>query len=343
MSLLIITDDKLKKGPGGRVTANLASTRLRLLCALYGFERVGRPAWIAQSPDLDRLLETPAFGATKTVLFGKVFRDYTPLVEAARKTGKSIIIDISDDLDDFEEFAHMRDIAAVADAITVPSAEMARRAVIWTRTGCPAYTIEDPFDGPTAEPQAEFGGDHPLELLWFGSPANAGYLNRHLKGLIELAQSRPLRLTLVSKDPEQFQALLTNRPDQPEQRFRTRFVTWSEQAQAEALDAADLVLLPGEPEGRSATKSANRLVTTIAAGRLAIASPLPAYRPLEQSALLVDDMATGIRAALSVSSARIRLRLNAGQAVLKQFYSPSTLGARWVSTIGQIAALPKAA
>ena len=65
------------------------------------------------------------------------------------------------------------------------------------------------------------------------------------------------------------------------------------------------MVLPGDHSSDSALKSANRLITALAAGRFCIASPLPAHTEFDDHALLSDDLAAGVNAALAMPPAAV--------------------------------------
>ena len=143
MSLLLITDDQVSKTPDGKLTALLASTRLRLLAAYDGFDAAGIRCWVLARAKPETIIAHDVFRSANTILIGKTEVDHRPTIEAARAAGKRVILDVVDDLNADNSFKVMRDLAAVADAVTVPSDVMAERAKAWVRPECGL-----PHDGP---------------------------------------------------------------------------------------------------------------------------------------------------------------------------------------------------
>lgn len=180
------------------------------------------------------------------------------------------------------------------------------------------------------------GGDpsrRPARIVWFGSPGSAQYLNPHLPGLVSLADRCPIDLTLVTAGSDAFRGLVTRFHAQRRGPFRLRFVEWSPDAQARELAAADLAILPGDRHGESALKSANRLIATIAAGRFCVATPLPSYQPFAGHALLIDDIAAGVEAALALPKARVHAAVRAGQALVARDYAVTSVGRSWLKVL----------
>lgn len=326
--VLLLTDDVVVNGADGP-TARLASTRLRLLVALRALNAAGHTARLVANTTPEHVAASRIFAAADLILVGKVFQDYGDLLRQARAAGRTVCLDVTDDLERYAPLAPMRELVELADAATVASDGLARLVAGWTGGRLPVALIADPFEGAISPP----GGRPdrtPLRLLWFGSPANLRHLNAHMPGLAALAGRCPLELTIVSTGAEVLAARYGAERDGA---LRLRFVEWSPQDQARELSDTDLVLLPGDLEADSGLKSANRLIAAIAAGRFCVASPIPSYRPLRDCAVLADDMAAGIEEARSMPAARLHDAVRRGQALIGRDYSPEVIGRRWVEVL----------
>ena len=212
--------------------------------------------------------------------------------------------DIADDLGSTGDFEVLRRVVALADAVFCSSARMTELAEAWVPAGCRRFCIEEPTEEAIRTPRVRLTGDGMLELLWFGTSRNIVYLVPHLSEIAALAVDRPFRVTLVCHENTVARQLCEAAAEQDEGLFKIRFEEWTPQGQARALDAADIVLIPGDLSKDSALKSPNRLINTIAAGRLAVASPIPSYLPFADFALIRDRMADGIRDALAARRRR---------------------------------------
>jgi hypothetical protein len=337
MRVLFIVDDHVRTTSDGEITASLASTRIRLLLALKTLGEFGQDAKLAANTTPQAVLESPDFLDAETIVFGKVFQDYRDVVRRAKALGKVLIVDITDDPVQFELFHHIRQIITHCDGVIVPTARMADVSRAFLSKSALVARIEDPVEAEFAPPRARFRtAPERVELVWYGNPTNAAFLNAHVKSLEELGQTVPLRLTMVSTGFEVFDAFVGSHSEETGGPLVANFVEWSPAVQRQAITAADLVLLPGEPSGPSAPKSANRLISAIAGGRLAVASPLPAYQPFRAHAILVDNLANGISAALTLSAPGIEKRLAEGQEIIRSQYAPDLIGRKWVQTLATL-------
>lgn len=334
MRVLFIVDDHVSRDSDGEVTADLASTRIRLILAMKALNRFGQDAKIVANTTPRSVLESPHFQNAETIVFGKVFQDYGEVARRARALGKVLFVDITDDPMQTLRFTHIQQVAGLADCAIVPTAQMGEVARRWLPEAAVVVRIEDAFEAKFAPPFAQFRrAPERLELVWYGSPTNAAFLKPHLNSLETLAYSVPLRLTMVSKAKKIFEDMLSTYSERTFGPLVANFVEWTPIAQQEAIAAADIVLLPGEASGLSAPKSANRLISAIAGGRLAIASPLPAYQALSDHALVVENLVQGLSAALVLPAIQIERRLAAGQEAIKRRFSPDLIGRKWVQSL----------
>lgn len=332
-NVLLITDDQVHNTPDGP-TARLASTRLRLLVALKALNAHGHQAALVANTTPEHIEGSRNFIDADHIVIGKVFQNYRGLADRARRLGKTVTLDVTDDLARYQALAPMHALTEHVHAFTASSEGLAALARSWSKAGAPAYRIDDPLD----ESLRPVGGDlrrRPLRLIWFGSPTNARYLNPQVPGLLKLARQFPLELSLVSTGAHLFEGLVERYRD-GHAGLTVRYTEWSPDSQRRELDYADLVILPGDLDADSALKSANRLITAIAAGRFCVTSPLPAYRTLADYALLVDDMAAGIEAATQVPPASIDAAIRSGQTFIAETYSPALIGEQWVDVLARI-------
>ncbi len=293
MEVALITDDTVTRDGGSAFTAQLASTRLRLLVAFHGLNARNVPCWIIARKTPEDLIVTGAFLKSDTVLLGKIGRDHAATLQASKSAGKTIFIDIPDPLDANEGLAPLRRAAAFADGVVVPTPELASLVRQWVPETASVAVIPEPYEEPISPVLFQPTGDRPLELLWFGAPRNARFLANYIEDLAELAETRPIKLTVLSGRSPYFDQLIARYPDLPGANFQVTHKDWSPGRQTACLSACDIVLIPGAPDGASQTKSANRLVNSIAAGRLAVASPIPSYLPFSDFATIERSMRVG--------------------------------------------------
>lgn len=336
MKLLIITDDTVGTRRDGRLTAQLATTRLRLLVAYDAARSAGYTAWLAVRNKPATLIASDAFRNADTILFGKTFEDHSATALEAKRAGKRVLADVADDLGSTGDFDVLRHVVALADGVFCSSARLAESAKAWVPADCRRFCIEEPSEEAIRPPQARLQGDGFLELLWFGTSKNIIYLVPHLSEIAALAEHRPFRVTLVCHENVVVQRLCAAAAEQNEGLFDIRFQEWNPQVQAAALDAAHIVLIPGDLAKASSLKSPNRLINTIAAGRIAVASPIPSYLPFAEYALIRDRMADGIRDALAMPAADLEARIGAGQKTIAERYSRAEISRHWISAFQEL-------
>jgi glycosyltransferase involved in cell wall biosynthesis len=285
----------------------------------------------------------PDPGAYAAVVFGKLVPAghegaaraelWLRFVARARASGCRIVADVSDNpfLGEGPRAEYYRRLLAAADVVTVPSAAMQAEIA---EAGSPARIVNDPYEGVPG--QVRFSPAAPARLLWFGHRANFPYLHAILPALSASAATRALELELevVSSELEGFDAYAAGWSERSAGRLRLSYEEWSPAALARALAGCDLVVVPSDPrDPRKRGASANRVTETLIAGRLPVASPLEAYLPFADAALITDDVAAGVAEALS-QPARMAARIAAGQRRVEAAFSPAAVAAQWRAVLG---------
>lgn len=213
--------------------------------------------------------------------------------ERIREAFQRVVFDICDDWFDTEEWgAHYRLVSQKADLLTCNSPAMAER--IREVTGRDAVVIDDPWEDPQVLPHLGDG------VLWFGNKAN-------LQDLVEALPQIAYPLTVISDHPAK------------------GITPWSLQTQQQALRACRAVVIP---TGARQCKSANRAVTAIRAGKMAICGDLPAYR--EIPGLWVGNLKDGLDWVMSEDPAD---RVREAQAYVHERFHPKRIGRQWHETL----------
>ncbi|MDX1376364.1 MAG: hypothetical protein R3357_12405 [Burkholderiales bacterium] len=326
----------------------IASMRLRaVIPARQLAERV--PVWFVSLDDFVRDPSLFRFGAPGAIVISKIpapailqHRDALGalLARAAAVTGGvPLFADMPDDLAALgrsvrEPFlARYQKALGASCTFVVPSGTLGRRLARDARRG--VVVIEDPYENRAGA--VRVAPPARLRLLWFGNlgQLNAPMVAAALAGAAGALRWRPLELELVTRAAARAELeaigarLHAAHPD-----CALRVTAWSLEATEAALERCDLVLIPHETRAEwSAGKSHNRLVAAIRAGRVAIASPIPAYLELGEYAWVGDDLAQGLRWALShpdEAAARVRT----GQAAVEARFSPEVVGRKWAAMLG---------
>lgn len=169
----------------------------------------------------------------------------------------------------------------------------------------------------------------PKTVLWFGiwGAPHSDYgmlaLLQAADALERVARDVPLELLVVSNSRPHFDTYIAAL-DVP-----TRFVPWSSAVVFEALDRADVCLLPFGHDAFSLTKSANRIALALHRGVPVVTSRIASLEPLHD-AVAFDDWEAGLRRYLGPGGEGARARsIEAARPILERLYAPSAIGRQW--------------
>ena len=334
---------------GQRLYSPLGSTRLRVLIPAEGLARL-LPVWVIPLGRVVGGLRPDGLGAPSAIVLGKLAarqvaamtRELDRLLVwlAARARVTPIFADLSDDyeahapafrepfLAEYQQrLAEHCTLVVPCDALRAALAPRARRGIA---------VIEDPYESIAAQP-VRAARSTPRRLCWFGNlgELNAGHLEQALRAVALGTDGQGLHVQLVTAEASRplvervAQAVTDANP-----RCTVTFMPWSLAATRAAIDASDFVLLPQDHASAwGRVKSHNRLVEAIRGGRLAIASPIPAYQELAQYAWVGEPLAVGLRWAEEHPDEAVQ-RVTAGQGYLETRFSPSVVAQKWARTLG---------
>ncbi len=267
------------------------------------------------------------------------------LVGRLQARGVKVIADINDNhFENSPRAAYFRELAVAVDAIVTSTPMMAQ--TVRRYTGKPVMLARDPCEGQRGEPRFApprmawwprlTGASQDasrLKLLWFGYPTNLDTLLPLKDQLLPLANRRPLRVQVVSRESSDAGALCRELHAESGGRILWPFSAWSLAEMDQAFADADLVVLPSDAtDARKAVKSPNRLVNALWAGRFVIAHPLPAYQEFADFAWIGDDIADGVRWAMDHPDAVIA-RIKRGQDHIRRHYSAFAAAREWEQAI----------
>lgn len=221
--------------------------------------------------------------------------------------------------------AHAR-IAGVGNATL---ADFARDAgcrdvrIVPTAVDLTHYAVDPP---PPGRP----GIDRPLALGWIGSPSTVHDLARIAEPLRRVARAYPLTLTVCGAAQPDLHGVTV------------RSVPWSEAAERAVLGAIDVGVMPLADTGWNRGKCGFKLIQYMAAGRLAIGSPVGV------NAEVLDHGRAGLlcttepeweealtRAVVDPVGAAALAR--AGRAQIERHYSTEVVGPRIVAMLEEAA------
>lgn len=347
VAFVVPVDAAMRVNQGDRYSTAVASMRLR---AIIPARQLAQwvPVWFVPLEDFLRDPGLSRLGAAGAVVIGKLPAPnilqrqavLTELLEraAADRTGVPLYADMPDDLAALGKamrepyLARYQKGLGASCTFVVPSRTLAEGIARDAKKG--VAIIEDPYENPERPVRAT--ASSPLRLMWFGNlgSVNAPMLENALAKLATEFRDSALILELVTRTTRQILGSIADRLRASHPNLDCRFVDWSLEATEGAFERCDFVLIPHELRqewGRG--KSHNRLVAAIRAGRLAIASPVPAYQELADYAWIGEDLAAGLRWAIGHPQ-EAEARVRAGQRHVEERFSPETIGRRWATVLG---------
>ena len=269
-------------------------------------------------------------------MVGKAFVDLTPVLEKLRQLGKRVIVDVCDNIYEPPEDGLKRvytSILPLANTIVAASDNLA--AVLKDRVGGNVSVIPDHVEGSKLTPSFN-PVEGKLRLLWFGYPNNLDLLHLGLPALGRLAAKMTVELSIVTRWDDKNARLFEDAPAA----ISIRRINWSLENMSAELARCDIVIIPSSLGPGRLTKTANRLMTGLYAGKYVAAYPLPAYLDFASFVSLDEDLARAVTFALENPTAVAR-RIADGQDYIDRFYSPTRISGMWEAVLvdGQTAGL----
>jgi hypothetical protein len=170
-----------------------------------------------------------------------------------------------------------------------------------------------------------------MRLLWIGEADGVASIIELAPQLQRLGREIPLALRCLCAAGTGLDALAEGLHEEDPDSLRLSIEAWSPMASAHALAACDLVLLPGRTPAH-----ASRLIAALRAGRFPICHPSPYYEALGEFAWVGNDLAEGIRWALSHPE-EVLERLARAQDYVARVHTPAAVARHWIEIFLKIA------
>jgi len=237
-------------------------------------------------------------------------------------------------------FPRVAGLTAASQYVAAKLGPLARR---------PVEVVADPFTGYPGEPRAvrprrrsralewlaaraSVGADAwRMRLLWIGEAAGVASIIELAQHLQRLGREIPLALRCLCATGSGLDALAEGLHEEDPDSLRLSIEAWSPMASAHALATCDLVLLPGQTPAH-----ASRLVAALCAGRFAVCHSSPDYEALGEFAWVGNDLAEGIRWALSHPE-EVLARLGRAQDYVGRVHAPAAVARGWIEIFRKIA------
>jgi len=213
----------------------------------------------------------------------------------------------------------------------------------------PVEVVVDPFTGYSGEPRAArprrrsralewlaaragvAADAWRMRLLWIGEADGVASIIELAPQLQRLGREIPLALRCLCAAGSGLDALAEGLHEDDPDSLRLSIEAWSPMASAHALATCDLVLLPGQTPAH-----ASRLIAALCAGRFPVCHQSPDYAALGEFAWVGNDLAEGIRWALSHPE-EVLARLDRAQDYVGRVHAPAAVARAWIEIFRKIA------
>ncbi|MEY4331380.1 MAG: hypothetical protein RLZZ196_118 [Bacteroidota bacterium] len=252
-------------------------------------------------------------------------------IQRAKDLGAKTVYDLCDNkFDEKEEYGPN---CQLVDVVSVNSVNMGISTL--ENTGRRSVVMPDPFERRILEPK--FNPGHEMQLLWFGSQSSLGFLP-----IVEMwkrleAEVGNYRFHMIMSKPDRVWSKMRKRADKGEitgvNFNRLTLYEWTWDLQGELLDKCDMVVMPVVVDNyRTETKSANRVIDSLASGRYVITSPLASYLEFSPYTWQDPDYIAGIKDAFFNPEKTLE-KIRAGQKYTIENFSAEKLSKNWIEEI----------
>jgi hypothetical protein len=284
-----------------KADARLASHRFRVNIPSALFSDNTTPV-VSNNPDL----------SADVYVIQKHFHEFLQDAQLLKEMGKVVVQDICDDHFDKEAGEYYRQIAEIAHHITVPTEAMRQR--VKEVTGRDSTVIKDSYSFKYKAPSVRSTAKP--KIGWFGHISNLFSIVPYYTDL------KGLEFYIVTNNI----GGIRNRPD------NVTLFEYNKDTVENIIERVDIVILPRINDPSALTKSPNRTVDSIRAGKFVIAPD--SIHKEEFNPYIYTD--TNIDEALDLyskpsSKSAIENIIKEGQAYVEDHYSPLVISRAWES------------
>lgn len=316
----------------GKQTSDLASARYRVIAPSQALKALG---WQSEIVNEEVSQVMGGWGsavpqAGDLVIVSKVFTDHTlKLMGDAKQRGAKIVVDFCDNFLHHPKRGPLQHaLLKLADKV-VTSTHVLNEAL--TQAGRTAdAVISDPVEMPKGNIQ--FSPQQPLKLVWFGHAVNIDTLAQWLPSLAAFATKQAVSLNVVTTLPNGKADLDKIVPAG----LSVHYTPWSIEATQQAIQACDIVVIPTLSSDMKASKSPNRLLEPLWAGRMVVAGILPSYLHFADSAWVGKDLIEGVAWCVDNPNEVLK-RIAQGQHDIQTYFTPAAIGQSWQQILEQTA------
>lgn len=327
MKIIWINPDSVYEYSGG-LSSQRACVRLRCIEPANYLSRKGHSVLLANMTNWCGWINDPTFYDADIYIIGKVIIDLSSVIQRLKSLDRKIIIDVCDNFFEPPEDSlreKYESILPLVDKIIVASKELEKALKI--RIDKPITIIPDHVEGLKIAPHFKPERNE-IKLLWFGYPSNLNSLNDFLPQLSILTDEVQVTLSIVTNWNNHLLDIFKDGHN----RINIKHVNWSLENMSQELNNCDLVIIPGSSNPASITKTANRVLTSLYAGRYVVAYPLPAYLEFSQFISVGENLIEGIWFSLKNKNNVIQ-RIADGQLYIEKNYLPEVISQLWETAL----------
>lgn len=326
MKITWVTPDRIQQHKG-QITSDRVDIRLRCIGPGAELSKRKHDVQVVSALDWSRWPNNPSLYQRDVFILGKPFVDVRPMIPRIHANQSRFVIDVCDNVfeppeDGLKEI--YQELFPFADGIVTSSERL--QIVLAEQIGrpdLPMQWIPDSVEGERLPPRFT-PRSGVLRLLWFGYPNNLPLMQASLPALEQLSSEMNVELALVTSWRDHRRGLFENSSSS----LNLRLLDWSLEVMATELAYCDLVIIPSNNDPARLTKSPNRLITCLWAGRYAVAWPIPSYTDFAGFAGIGEDLVGNIRWALQ-HPGEVVARITAGQEHVANRYSGDRIGNEW--------------
>lgn len=312
----------------GRLFSTRASVRLRCIEPTLYLKQKGHEVLLLNIFKWQSWIQDSNFYNADVYVIGKAFLNPLPIIQYLQHLGKRVVIDVCDNIfeppeDGLKEI--YESILPLADTLVVASHKLAN--VLENRIRNKVTIIPDHVEGSKQSPLFN-PNNQTLNLLWFGYPNNLSALDEFLPKLGFLSKEKTVHLSIVTSWINYYSEIFKD----GRSGIHIRQVEWSPMAMTQELFNCDLVIIPSNKKPANLTKTANRVITSLYAGRYVVAYPLPAYLEFQSFISLGEDLVKNIQFCLENPDI-VRRRITDGQEYIEKHYSPKIISQLWETAL----------
>lgn len=232
-------------------------------------------------------------------------------------------------------------IFKLADYIIYPTPYLRRAGQKFAGKNSKSFLITDPWQIEKLHTPRPNPGQEKWKITWFGSNKNFKYLLYILPDLYRSHLSEvQIELSLLSGSWAIQQFKKFNSINPLPKNWHVILTEWSNSRQPEQLEQelikSHICIIPSDPTDQSkAGSSHNRLVDSVRAGCLTLASPLESYKELSKICLLGESFTTLITYAIHDYDRIVNKHALHREGILRQF-SPKINSEKWDAVIKKI-------